>query len=226
MRRLVVLRPEPGATQTMRRARALGFEAVAMPLFAIEPVAWEAPEIAAFDGLLLTSANAVRCAGDALTGLRSLPVHAVGDATAQAARGAGFEVATTGGGDIDELLAILPDGTTLLHLCGEHKRQPTVDRHSIVPIAVYTSKALDAPANAAPLRGSVALVHSSRAGARLREVVELAKLDRREIAIAAISPAAAESAGPGWATIEAAGEPTDAALLALAARLCNNFEGA
>jgi uroporphyrinogen-III synthase len=45
--------------------------------------------------------------------------------------------------------------------------------------------------------------------------------DRGDILIAAISPAAAEAAGVGWGVVEAAGEPSDDALLALAARLCN-----
>ena len=60
MRRVLVLRPEPGAAATVKRARARGLDAVAIPLFEIEPLAWEAPPAGGFDGLLLTSANAVR----------------------------------------------------------------------------------------------------------------------------------------------------------------------
>src|SRR5687767_8581448 len=89
MRRLAILRPEPGASATVSRAAAIGLDAFAMPLFEIEPLAWEAPEPTAFDALLLTSANAVRCGGQALERLRGLPVHAVGEATAEAARRAG-----------------------------------------------------------------------------------------------------------------------------------------
>ena len=66
--------------------------------------------------------------------------------------------------------------------------------------------------------GSVALVHSPRAGRRFAELVG----DRGSIAIAAISPAAAEAVGEGWQAVAAAEEPGDDALLALAARLCNN----
>ena len=40
MRRVLVLRPEPGASATVERARRLGLDAVAIPLFEIEPVAW------------------------------------------------------------------------------------------------------------------------------------------------------------------------------------------
>ena len=90
MRRVLVLRPEPGATATVRQARERGLDAVAVPLFEVDPMAWEAPDPFGFDGLLLTSANALRHGGDRLQSLRGLPVYAVGDATAEAAREAGL----------------------------------------------------------------------------------------------------------------------------------------
>ena len=96
MRRVLVLRPEPGATATLRRARERGLEAEAVPLFEVEPVEWSVPDPSDFDALLLTSANAVRHGGPGLQALRELPVHAVGEATARAAREAGFAVATIG----------------------------------------------------------------------------------------------------------------------------------
>jgi len=40
--------------------------------------------------------------------------------------------------------------------------------------------------------------------------------------LAAISPDTAAAAGPGWERVEVAAEPSDAALLAIASRLCNN----
>src|SRR4051794_41196284 len=96
MRRVVVLRPEPGASATVERARQRGLDAFALPLFEVEPVAWEAPDPDRFDALLLTSANAVRHGGEQLVRLRELPVYAVGSATADAARRGGFEVASVG----------------------------------------------------------------------------------------------------------------------------------
>ena len=92
MRPLLVLRPEPGASATVKRARELGLEPVAAPLFEIEPLPWEAPEPGGFDALLLTSANAVRHGGSKLAKLRGLRVYAVGDATAEAARESGFDI--------------------------------------------------------------------------------------------------------------------------------------
>ena len=96
MTRVLVLRPEPGASATVDRARAMGLDAVATPLFEVEPLDWDVPEASGFDGVLLTSANALRHGGDGLQALRGLKAYAVGDATAQAAREAGFDVAATG----------------------------------------------------------------------------------------------------------------------------------
>ena len=98
-RRLAVLRPEPGNSATAARIVAAGFDAVRLPLFAVEPLAWTAPDPGEYDALLLTSANAVRHAGTALDRLRGVPVVAVGQATANAARAAGLTVAITGDGD-------------------------------------------------------------------------------------------------------------------------------
>ena len=60
MKRLLVLRPEPGASATAERACGRGLDAVVISLFAIEAIEWVAPDPGGFDALLLTSANAVR----------------------------------------------------------------------------------------------------------------------------------------------------------------------
>ena len=64
-RRVLVLRPNPGDAATIARAEGMGFVAIAAPLFGIVPVAWT-PSDAPHDALMLTSANALRHAGDAL----------------------------------------------------------------------------------------------------------------------------------------------------------------
>ena len=216
MRPVLVLRPEPGASATVGRAHALGLDAIVAPLFEVEPVDWQAPDISGFDGLLLTSANALRFGGEQLEGLRGLQAYAIGEATAGAARAAGFDLAANGRADVDRLLGSIDAGLKLLHLCGADRREPVDARQSITPILVYRSKPIPAPdLSAAP--GSVALIHSPRAGRRFADLVG----DRSPIAIAAISPAAADAAGPGWKSIDVAGQPSDEALLALAARLCN-----
>jgi uroporphyrinogen-III synthase len=218
MRRLFVLRPQPGADETVARATALGLDVVAMPLFAIERVEWAAPGPAEVDALLMTSANAVREAGDGLARYRALPVHAVGEATAAAARDAGFAIASIGNNGAAQAVEAIPAGLRLLHLCGEHRRLPPAARQHITSNTVYRSRALPPPAMLPGIEGQVAAVHSPRAAARLAELVA----DRSKIRIAAISAAAAAAAGGGWERVEAAGTPADAQLLALAARLCQN----
>jgi uroporphyrinogen-III synthase len=216
MRRVLVLRPEPGASATVKRARELGLDASSVPLFEIEGVGWQAPDARDFDALLVTSANAVRYGGEQLKDLVSLRVYAVGKATADAAHAAGFDIAATGERGVDALLASMPDGLKLLHLCGADRRIAEDPHGEITPLVVYRSKRVDAP-NLDAAIGAVALIHSPRAGARLAELAD----DRSSITLATISSAAAEASGSGWRSIHVAQEPTDEALLALAASLCN-----
>jgi uroporphyrinogen-III synthase len=208
----VILRPQPGGDATVARARAAGIDALAIPLFEVVPVEWIAPTAADYDALLLTSANAVRHGGQQLAALRELAAYCVGEATAAAAQAAGLTVAGIGAGDAAALIEGMPQGLRLLHLAGRnHRALPGVDT-----IIVYDSAAIDPPPALDALIGGVAMVHSPRAGARLAELVE----QRSDIAIAAISPAAAAACGGGWREVQAIAEPVDSALLALAAALC------
>lgn len=215
MRRLLVLRPEPGASATMARAQKLGLDAVSVPLFVVEALPWEAPDPARFDGLLLTSANAVRHGGDQLGNLRGLPVFAVGEATADAARDAGFDIAATGDAGVEGLLGSIERDLRLLHLCGEDRHEPKGPQ-AITSLPVYRAKVVPTP-DLSAANGGVALIHSPRAGWRFAELIE----DRASIAVAAISQAAADEVGDGWQSVDSADQPNDDALLALASRLCN-----
>lgn len=212
--RLLVLRPEPGASETAARARALGLEPVVAPLFAIEGV--EAPSVdpAGYDAVLLTSANGARHAPAGLTGL---PCFAVGESTAAAARAAGFGEVRTGPGDGAAAAAMMARAGVkrALHPCGLEHLAVEAAGVAIERLVVYSAVALPR----GPLEGpAVALVHSARAGARLAELTA----DRGAIAIAAISAAAAQAAGEGWAARAVAAAPRDQALLELAAKLCNH----
>ena len=82
-------------------------------------------------------------------------------------------------------------------------------------MTVYRATPIEAP-DLAAAEANVALIHSPRAGKRFAELVD----SRSGIAIAAISDAAAEAVGGGWRTVVTAVRPTDEALLALAASLC------
>ena len=186
----------------------MGLTAIRMPLFAVRPLDWTPPDPAGFDALLLTSANAVRHAGAGLARFRGLPVVAVGEVTARAARNAGLTVEIVGTGDA--AAAVRASGQSrLLHLAGrEH-----VDVGATV-IVVY--EAVEVPvATVAPLTGSVALVHSARAARRLAALADRDGV--ADLRVAAISESV-RAAGPDVPGAVAE-RPDDAALVALALRL-------
>lgn len=217
MRPVVLLRPEPGAGESAAKAVAMGLTAVREPLFELVRVPWRVPDAGQFDALLMTSANAARFGGPGLERLHALPVHAVGAATAKAARATGFSVASEGGAGVDVLLAGLPRGVRLLHLAGAHRRAPQAHGAHIVALTVYRSAATDpSPGFADRMDGTVVAVHSRRAGERLAELIT----NRRATVVVAISAEVAAAVGAGWERVVVAARPSDAALLALAAELC------
>lgn len=220
MSAVLVLRPEPGSSATLAAAQAMGLNAHSSPLFAIEPRDWSAPDPAGFDGLLVGSANAFRHGGPQLENLRRHPAHVVGAATAEAARVAGFTVARTGSGGLQRVLDDIPAGTRLLRLAGEERITLTPPAGvTIAEVVVYAST--PRPLDAAAVRGSpVVLLHSAEAARHFAAECERLGLDRSAIALATIGPRVTGAAGSGWGAVETASEPSDAALLALAARMC------
>jgi uroporphyrinogen-III synthase len=212
--KLLILRPEPGASETAGRARAIGLEPVVAPLFAITRVAGRPVEAGRFDAVLLTSANGAR---HAPAGLAALPCFAVGESTAAAARAAGFAEVRTGPSDAAAAAAMMAAAGVrkALHPCGREHLAVTAPGVAIERLVVYASE----PVPRGRFRGpAVAMIHSARAGERFAGLAD----GRSAIALAAISPAAAAAAGEGWAAKAVAAEPRDQALLELAAKLCNH----
>lgn len=225
-RPLLVCRPQPGASATAEAARALGIDPVVAPLFDVEAAAWDPPAPKRFDALMMTSANAARHGGLALARYAALPAFAVGEATAAAMRVAGL-AALTGEGDVDALIAVIGQGPhrRVLHLCGEDYRTAAHADLQVHAVPVYRAVAvasLSGAAIAAIDRGAVVLLHSPRAAALFVHLARDAGLDTSRASIVAISPAAADAAGPSWRTIDAAPAPTDGAMLAIARKLCEN----
>lgn len=215
-RPVLIVRPEPGFAATAKRAQALGLSVIGAPLFDVRPVAWSLPDLSRYAGILFTSANAVRHAGPQIAALRHLPAFAVGEATAAAARGAGFVSVVTGEKDVAWIVALI--GTlgpqTIVHLAGRDTvpfdaRTVAVDR-----LVVYENVAID-PSGAWAgwlARCPVALAHSPRAAAALAVHTP----EKADIALVAISAATAEAAGDGWESVDVPSDPRDEAMLALA----------
>ena len=97
-----ITRAQPAADATAERVRALGHEALVAPLLAVTPLKDVEADLTGVAALAFTSANGVRAFAD-LSAERSLRVFAVGAATAQAARQAGFRLVLSADGDVDAL---------------------------------------------------------------------------------------------------------------------------
>ncbi|MEO6041628.1 MAG: uroporphyrinogen-III synthase [Croceibacterium sp.] len=223
---LFVIRAEPGCGATVTRARALSLPASGFPLSAIAHREWQAPPASSVDALLVGSANVFRHGGAGLAALRSVPVYAVGEITARAARAAGFAVAAAGTGGLQAVLSEVPRAARLLRLAG--------DEH--VPLGVPAGVTMDTrvvyaatpvalpPALADVLRGAAVVLLHSGAGARhFADECDRLGLSRNGIALAALGPRILAAAGGGWRAARAAHEPSEAALLALAGDLCHEL---
>ncbi len=221
MRPLIIVRPETGASVTARRAAQLGLNTQCVPLFAVEPLDWQAPDVSDFDALLVTSANAVRHAGPRLAALASLPCHCVGAATAAAARAAGLTVADVGTAGAQTLVDSMTsrDHRKLLWLTGKDRTMLRSDSAQITPLVCYHAAEIADPPGWAQTVAvpAILLLHSARAAQRASA---LASDARKHLIAIAISDAVAAAAGPDWEQLLVAPAPTDADLLAIAAKLC------
>jgi uroporphyrinogen-III synthase len=123
-KRVLVTRPEPQATATAALLRARGHVAHVGPVARIERLRPALPPAATVDAIILTSANAAFALADFV----DLPVFAVGEATARAARAEGAPQVTVAEGDWRSLARLLagPGGPSpggrLLHLAGAEVR--------------------------------------------------------------------------------------------------------
>ncbi|RWP75141.1 uroporphyrinogen-III synthase [Mesorhizobium sp.] len=123
MRRVLVTRPDPGASRTMRRLEDQGFQPILLPLTETVALPVDADRIAInAAAVAVTSANAVRHAPkEIIAALAALPCYAVGRRTAEAARTAGFLSVSEGPGDAEALADALAGGfmaKTIIYLCG------------------------------------------------------------------------------------------------------------
>jgi uroporphyrinogen-III synthase len=100
--RIWITRTQPGADATAERVRAMGHEAIIAPLLAVRSVENAEINLRGVGALAFTSANGVRAFAE-LSGERELRVFAVGAATAQAARAAGFHTVLSADGDVEAL---------------------------------------------------------------------------------------------------------------------------
>lgn len=223
---LIVIRPEPGCSATVAAATAAGLDVHGYPLFAVRPCSWQAPDPARFDALLAGSANVFRHGGTGLAGLLGLPVYAVGETTASAARAAGFAVAAAGSGGLQAVLdSVVPSGARLLRLAGDERvplhLPPGLRMEERV---VYASKPQDMPPELIErLRApAIIAVHSAEAVRHLTAQCVYHGIRRAPLRIAALGQRIAQAAEGGWGEVAVATLPNDTALLALARQMCQD----
>ena len=126
---VLVTRPHPDDEATAGALRARGFEVLRAPMLRFAAVPFQDDTDARYDAVIVTSANALRAIEPQLKGSRllELPLFAVGEHTASAARGAGFGQVIAAKGDAAALRDLvlagvkskhLKRGGTLLYLAG------------------------------------------------------------------------------------------------------------
>jgi uroporphyrinogen-III synthase len=98
---ILVTRPQPDNEKTGASLRARGFDVLLAPMLRFEPVALPDEPAADYAAVIVTSANALRAVEPQLAeyGLLGLPLFAVGERTAAAARKAGFGSVISADGD-------------------------------------------------------------------------------------------------------------------------------
>ncbi len=146
-RRVLVTRPEPGASETVRRLEALGFVPVKLPLQETLPLAVDSFACPEDVSVVVPSASAVRHAPrELLKRWFEVPCLAVGEATARVAREKGFRHVREGGGDADsladEIMASKPVGV-VAYLCGKVRRPVFEQRLSAAGIPVCVVETYD-----------------------------------------------------------------------------------
>jgi len=126
---VLVTRPHPDDETTAVSLRARGFDVLRAPMLRFEPVAVHEDMNARYSAVIVTSANALRGVEPLLKGHRmlELPLFAVGEHTAAAARRAGFTHVVSANGDAANLRDLvlaslrakeLKKASTLLYLAG------------------------------------------------------------------------------------------------------------
>jgi uroporphyrinogen-III synthase len=183
---ILVTRPQPDDETTAAGLRAKGLDVLRAPMLRFEPVAFQDDADARYGAVIVTSANALRGIEAQLAGHRllKLPLFAVGEHTAAAARRAGFTNVIPANGDAsslrDSVLAAVKAKTLkktspLLYLAGADLARDlagelgergftvvTQTTYRMIPVAKLPREVCDAFA----ANGVEAVLHYSRRSAR------------------------------------------------------------
>lgn len=231
MRNIVlVTRPEPMASETAAKVAVLGFVPIIAPMLEIRPVRANLPPPATIQAVLVTSAVAI---GPIPAAYHATPLLAVGDATADAAREAGFTTVHSAGADAQAMAAhavklFSPEKGPLLLAARDGLGEPLeldladkgfrVLRHAVYAIAAPTTLPVIAGTT---LQGDDLLAalffsaDTARAFVRLVEGAGLGERVKQVDAVAIGKPAAVALERLPWRVVKIAAHPTQDEMLAL-----------
>ena len=236
--RVLITRPLADAEPLARRVAALGFEPVIEPLLDIRFLDGVPVALDGIGALAFTSANGVRALARAAPEAvgAGLPAFAVGAATAEAARTAGFGKVEAAAGDLASLARLIADrhasgAGAILHVAGRERAGDLVAALAAHGIAarravLYAAEAREAfspEARRLMAAGGIAavLIFSPRTARLFVTLLGRAGLadSAKAMRLVALSPrvAVAASAAP-WAAVETAPRPDLEAILETLAR--------
>jgi len=229
--RILVTRPSPDGERTAAAVRARGHEVLRVPLMRVRPV----PAVISgnWSAVIVTSANALRVLpAEQITPLLSLPLYAVGQRSAEAARERGFCEVHSANGDARDLVRLIAERhanetAPYLYLAGEDRAadiEAALAKHGVKveTVIVYRIVTTGFPPelfNAVERREIHAVLHFSRrsaenyvSGARAAGLIEQALAPRQ----LCLSRQVAEPiAAAGAQSVAIASRPDEAALLTL-----------
>ncbi|RZJ17193.1 MAG: uroporphyrinogen-III synthase [Brevundimonas sp.] len=221
IRRVWITRARPGAARTADRLTEMGFEPLVAPLLAIHPIPdalATAPDLTTAAALAFTSPNGVAAFAALTPLLRDRPVFAVGDATAEAARAAGFADARSAGGDIHALARLIDESWAADSglILNPGPRRPAGDLSHLMPglmiAALPVYEAVETGA-APPDAFEAVLIHSPRGAEALRATLPAGAAKDR-LAVCISPTAAVPLAALSFAEIRIADTPDELAMLA------------
>ncbi|MFD1982224.1 uroporphyrinogen-III synthase [Mesorhizobium newzealandense] len=233
MLRVLVTRPEPGASRTAQRLQDIGFRSVLLPLTETVALPVDA-KLLPGDAIAVavTSTNAVRHAPKGIIArLAGLPCYAVGKRTADAAREAGFSSVSEGPGNAEALADSLAgdfSGNAIVYLCGRVRFPVFEQELKTAGVQVHAAETYDTLAvgysDEAILKrlsgqpADVVLLYSAKAAAAMRALAgrpALQKLFEKARFFVLSERIAATLDDTAGERIRVAAQPDEEALLAL-----------
>ncbi|MGA8401546.1 MAG: uroporphyrinogen-III synthase [Stellaceae bacterium] len=227
----LVTRPHSEAKALAARLAERGIASVIEPMIEIVTRGGVVPDMTEVQAALLTSANGARALARA-SDARDVPILAVGDATARAARDAGFGAVESAGGDVEDLARLVarrlrPADGKLLHVAGSEVAGDlagtlgaagfTVERAVLYEARAATALTLGTARLIADAKIDLALFFSPRSATIFARLAEAAGASDGLVATTAVSISATTDAALRDLRFHdhlIAAAPTQAALLA------------